>query len=659
MINGRARRCSVRNKSKRLSWNVIPFFSPRTNSSPLRFLLAAALLLFLQSISAQAPPKLTATTEEVLVTATKFPQAAEESPQYVTVIDSSAVLAGGDLAMLLQEQAGIVVNGAYSNFGKDKSIFLRNAGNQYTLLLLDGLPVTDPSALGGAVDLRLISLDNVARIEILRGPRSLLYGSDAVAGVINIITKKSDTESPFGLHLRAAAQTYNTYDGAISLSGRTAKVDYRLAYDRFQSEGISEAARPTGNTDVFDRDGVARQNINASLNWQVSKRLSVRPSLRVANFAGDYDDGAFADAENTYTNDLLLPGLRLEYTAEKHRIMANYNFAKTDRVFNSDFGRFEGLGRSHQADLSASFFPLTKLYYTLGTQLRKERLAVNDPGTATPQATTLSPFAQIGYQPTPQISLEAGFRLNQHSNFGGQSNWSLAGTVTNKHGISWRVSLASAFLSPTLDQLAGPFGANPNLQPQLATSIETGVAYENEQNTLTLNLTGFRRLITDIIIFGAEGYENQDEQRDLGLEFSGRYRLNQRMNISGNLAQVAGVVRQPKLPGSPENSDFPRRPGTTATLGFRYQSPRAFSVRFTTQYVGERPDVVFNPDFSTSLVTLNDYVLVNAYLEYRLLREENLTLFADLRNLTNTTFTEVVGFNTLGRTIRLGFSLRL
>ncbi|MTB52123.1 TonB-dependent siderophore receptor [Lewinella sp. W8] len=625
----------------------------------MRFLLTTTFLFLCCGLSAQEVPTLSTTTDEVLVSTTKFPQAAEDSPQYVTVIDSTAILAGGDLAMLLQEQAGVVINGAYSNFGKDKSVFLRNAGNQYALILIDGIPVTDPSALGGAIDLRLLSLDNVRRIEILRGPRSLLYGSDAMAGVINIITKNSDTEDPIGLHLRAAAQTHNTFDGAVSVSGSTAKVDYRLAYDRFQSDGISEAAEPAGTTDAFDDDPVTRQNINASLRWQATQRLSLRPSLRIADFDGDYDDGAFTDGANTYTNDLILPGLRLDYAADKFRITGNYNYAKTDRVFNSAFGAFEGRGRSHQADLAASFFPQEKLFYTLGTQLREERLQVNDPGTDAPQATTISPFLQLGYRPSERLSLEGGFRFNQHSNFGGQSNWSLAGILSNRGGLSWRVSVASAFQSPTLDQLAGPFGANPDLQPQVATSLETGVSFQTEDQHLKLHLTGFRRLISDIIVFGTNGYENQDEQRDLGLEFSGDYRLNKVLTVSGNFTHVSGTLRQPNVPRNVEVRDFPRRPGTTATLSLNYQAPKAFSARITTQYVGDRPDLLFNPDFSTTLVTLDNYVLVNAYLQYQLLKRQQLTLFADLRNLTDTEFTEVIGFNTLGRMIRLGFSVDL
>ena len=146
-------------------------------------LLFCSSLLFTQ----EAPP-VTTTGEEVIVTGARYARTAAESPQQVTVIDSATIARSVDLGQLLNEQAGIVVNGAYSNPGKDRSIFLRNGANQYTLILIDGQPLVDPSSLGGAVDLRLLSLDGLQRIEILRGARSLLYGSDAVAGVINLIT---------------------------------------------------------------------------------------------------------------------------------------------------------------------------------------------------------------------------------------------------------------------------------------------------------------------------------------------------------------------------------------------------------------------------------------------------------------------------------------
>jgi len=373
-------------------------------------------------------------------------------------------------------QPGITINGAYSNPGKDKSIFLRNGANSFTVILLDGQPLLDPSSLGGAVDLRLLSLDGVERVEILRGARSLLYGSDAVAGVINLVSKKGDQASPKpSLHLRAAAQNYGTFDAGIALAGSGKIVDYNLGYDFFNTTGISEAKPMPGTNDLFQKDGARRQTIRGGLTFRVNEYLSLSPSIRLAAFDGDYDAGSFQDADNTYRNDLMLGNFVLDYNRKKFTIGARFNASRTQRDFDSSFGESSFIGDNNQNEIFATFHPQETTFVTVGAQHRRERISSSTPDLEDPTATTYSPYLQLGMRVAKDLLFEAGYRYNNHSNFGGQSNFSLALGVQTTKAWSSRLSIASAFQSPTLDQLAGPFGPNPDLQHLPAPSAPTPI----------------------------------------------------------------------------------------------------------------------------------------------------------------------------------------
>jgi vitamin B12 transporter len=642
----------------------------RLNLLPLFF----SLLLTSTGAFAQTAPSpsseaqlLTSTTEEVIVTGTKFTQLKDDSPLNVTVIDSATVAQSTDLSQLLNEQAGIVINGAYSNPGKDKSIFLRNGANQYTLILLDGQPLLDPSSLGGAVDLRLLSLDGIERVEILRGPRSLLYGSDAVAGVINLISKKAAGSTAASkkpaLYLRAAAQNYGTLDGGIGISGNSTKIDYQIGYDYFKTNGISEAQEPEGSPVEFNEDGSKRQTLNGSLTYRPTPNLSIRPAIRLASFDGDYDAGSFQDGGNTYTNELLLPSISVDYKKDKLSLGSRYSYAKSDRVFNSAFGTSNFNGVNHQADLFGTWLPTEKTYVTFGTQYRNENVTRENPDdTELPfETNTLSPYLQVGMRVAESLLVEGGYRYNQHSNFGGQSNYSLAVALQATKSLSGRLNISNAYQSPTLDQLGGPFGANPDLQPQVATAVEVGASLVQPEGRYSLTINAFQRVIKDVVIYDFTlGYQNRDELEDIGVELTGSGKISPRLSLNGNLSYVKGNLSQPDgNGGTTESDDFFRRPRATGMFGLTYSGKAPFLVRLSAHYTGERPDIYFDENFASFEVELEPYLIVNAYAEYRLLKRENLRLFADVKNLTNADFVEVTGFGVLGTTIRLGASIKL
>ena len=163
-----------------------------------KFSFTLIVLALIQFAKAQTDTTKETVLDEVVVTATKSPKKLSETGKVIKVITKEQIERSGgkDLSQLLNEQVGITVNGATSNPGKDKSLYLLGATDKYTLILLDGIPLNEPAGVGGSFDLRLLSLNNIERIEILQGSQSTLYGSNAVAGVVNIISKKPVNKQP-------------------------------------------------------------------------------------------------------------------------------------------------------------------------------------------------------------------------------------------------------------------------------------------------------------------------------------------------------------------------------------------------------------------------------------------------------------------------------
>src|SRR5205085_315678 len=139
---------------------------------------------------------------------------------------------GRTIAQLLNEQAGLTINGALNVLGNNQTVYMRGASSGRTLILLDGIPVNDPTLINNEFDLNLISMNNVEKIEVCRGAQSTLYGSDAIAGVVNIITMKNDITKPFNAKATLSAGNYGTYRGNVQVFGKSGKLNYTTRYGK-------------------------------------------------------------------------------------------------------------------------------------------------------------------------------------------------------------------------------------------------------------------------------------------------------------------------------------------------------------------------------------------------------------------------------------------
>jgi vitamin B12 transporter len=551
----------------------------------------------------------------------------------------------------------LVINGANSNPGKDKSVFLRGAKSEYTVFLIDGIPVSDPSGPGGAFDPRLLPLNQLERIEILKGSQSTLYGSDAIAGVINLITKKSGSQ-PLGGN---ASLVYGSYDmlrvnGIVN--GSTEFADFQVGFSFVNAGGISEA-EDINNTGTFDKDGFTQHAVNGAVTLKINPSFTISPFLRVTNYKGDFDGGAFMDDNSSYTSMLINPGLRSQYTLKNGAINFLYGHNTTNRKYDGPFGPTEFNGRFDNADFFINRDITEQIQILAGLNYQNMKLLDASLMVADPDAQLISPYVSVFLHHFKGLAIEVGGRYNQHSKYGNNFTYSFNPSFTLSKSIKFFMNQSTGFKVPTLSQLYGNFGANENLKPEISNSFEAGI-HQVFSPQFEVSVSWFKRTVKDVIVYTfTNGNINQDEQNDRGLEVESRIRLNDKLTIITNYAFVDGKVSALENGVDTTYNNLFRRPKHSLGINMGVQASAKLYFSLNLKTFSERQDLFFNPDnfFAAEVVTLKSYALVDAYASYSLF-DNKLRFFVEGKNILNQDYREVYGYNTMGFNVHSGLSFK-
>ncbi len=591
--------------------------------------------------------------DDVVVTATKSPKKLSETGKVITVITKEQIEKSGskDLAQLLNEQVGVTVNGATSNPGKDKSLYLLGATDKYTLILLDGIPLNEPAGVGGSFDLRLLSLDNIERIEILQGSQSTLYGSNAVAGVINIISKKPATNKP-QLGGLVSYGSYNSFKGNANISQKTKVLEYNLNYTYFNTDGISEAKDTTGKAN-FDKDGYMQNAVQAIVGINVTDKFKISPYYRYTHFKGGYDDDAFTDAPNEYFATLQNAGLDGHYNYATGSVHFNYGYDFTKRDYESQYP-FVSSGKFNNAEAYVNQ-TFNKNIQMIGG-LSYQSYTIKDVDTTN---SIISPYLSFLFHANNGLNVELGGRFNHHNQYGDNFTYSFNPSYLINNSVKVFANITSGFRPPSINELFGPYGANPNLEPEKSSTQEAGLQTFFMQKKLSLSVNGFNRNINNVIIYGANGYENLNKQHDYGMQAAINY-ADKKLQLSASYAYITGKITDASSGKDTSYYNLVRRPKNAVKIFAGYNITPALYVSTTIQFTGKRTDNYFNPTtYDQSQVDLNAYTLWNAYAQYSFVKSK-LSLFIDIKNITNkTNYYEVYGYAVQGTTVNAGLHFKL
>jgi vitamin B12 transporter len=609
-------------------------------------------------LKAQTDSLKTLQLNEVIVTATKFPKSSRETGKVVDVIDEYTLRqsAGKDISQLLSEQTGLIINGANSNAGKDKSVYLRGAKNEYTLILIDGVPITDPSGIsGGAYDLRMLSLDQVERIEILKGSQSTLYGSDAIAGVINIITKKK-----FDKKIHAAGGvsygSFNTLRGNAGIQGGGNKLNYQASYSVMDTDGISEA-KQTGNA-TFDKDGASQQALHTSVNFKANESFSIRPFIRYSTFKGAYDAGAFTDdVLNKYDAAMLSTGLQSDYKLKKGSVIFQYSFDESTRRYDGTYGPIEYNGKFNHLELFSNYQLSKQIQIMAGLATQQFKMMDATASEKDPAVRIFSPFVSL-LGNFNKFSLEGGIRYNHHTKFGDATTFSINPSCLI-HQLKLFANFSSGFKAPTLYQLFGLYGANPNLKPERSLSNEIGTSWISANNKFDLRVVAFQRNVNDVIVYTFPININLDNQRDKGIEIDMALKATGKITVKGFYAYTDGRVSTQQNGKDSTYYNLFRRPKHSVGILTSVALNNHIFFSVNSRYIGNRTDLFFDMEtFTNQYAVLKGYCLVDFYAEYKN-QNPNMIFFLDAKNILNQNYMESYGYNSLPFNINTGLRFTL
>ena len=599
--------------------------------------------------------------DQVIVTANRLQQKQSSTGKMVTVINQEILArnAGKNLSEIINYQAGVFINGAGNNLGTNPDIYLRGSGLGNTLILLDGVPMNDPSQINNTFDLNMISLGMIERVEILKGAQSTLWGSDAVAGVINIITKKATNN---GQHLSSLLSygSYQTFRGNLGLNGAIGKFRYRLGYDFANGKGFSTAHDSTGKKD-FDKDNFKQNNWQLALGYQFNKNWSLTTSHQFLKYTGSTDAGAFQDdKDNVFDNKNTQHHIDLGYSGTKVQWHLTQSFLKAGRIYTDDsasvggfakYSRGEYNGNTAITETFGNFNLSKKIVLVSGLQYQQQQtsqsyLSISSFGpfeTAlgdSAKANNLSWYNSILLNDLAGFDLEAGFRINRHNIYGNNSTYTINPSYHINKQLKLFINISSAYKIPSLYQLYSEYG-NKGLSPEKSTNYELGFAFLDKNGKSSVRFAGFKRDIQDLIVFNTNPinyvsqYINRDQQHDYGFELETRVAFS---------AKTDWVFNATYVNGEGENKGFKtknlyRRPNLVLNTVLTWQPSAKLTLMPSLRYIGTR----LKGTYDAGPEKMPAYTTIDLYMGYALTKRTKC--FIDLRNLTNQEYFDVVGYN--------------
>ena len=624
---------------------------------------SAAFALAVSSFSAQVISDTNAEIEEVLVSASLMPITASRSANAVTVIDRAQLRnrATVSLSNILRDVPGFSVS-QVGVLGSQTQIRVRGAEANHLLVTIDGVEANDPSQ-GDEFSWGTLTASDIERIEIIRGPQSSLRGSDAVAGVVNIITRSAE-KSSVGLFLESGS--WATHHSGFNIGHKQGDFDIRFGLSHIESAGDNIAR--TGDENDGYRNTTYNIRSGLKLSDQMDISFAARESDGMNQFDADNDfDGLIEDQDRASEFENSTMRFQGDYSSKdgtwQHKVLISQS--KSDNTAFADKAKGNVTASTKDQIQYIGSFTWDQGAQNIAALVEREEedwmqrgeitWGVYDPNQDRERDTD-SVAVEYRTDINDHLTLAASARHDDNSEFDSAKTYRAEAIYQLTEAIRLRSAVGTAVKNPTFTERFGfytNFIGNPNLIPEESTSWELGADQLIMGGALTLSLTIFEAeleneidgFVYDPATFAYTSNNINGTSERKGAELSAVGNISESMSLSAAYTYTDST-------GDDAVREV-RRPRHIASLNLGWQAAHNLHLNTNIQFTGEQTDVYFPPFPEPSqVVALSNHTLVNINLNYS--ATEKFEMYLKLENALNENYEEVFGYQTLGFGATLG-----
>ena len=618
--------------------------------------LAAIALPHLQSLS-QEEVAGNEKKETVIVTANRTPTEIKEVGKSFTVITRDEIEKSNhrDIVDILKRVPGVNISKSGPN--GLSSIYIRGNEGFNTKLLIDGAPIEDTSGtqVGYSNYINSLSLDNVERIEVIRGPQSALYGSDAIGGIVNIITKKGSGDL-FGGSVRQEFGKDNFRKSTLSLNGADGGFHYSLSLSQESQDTYSatnhESMRHNGDDDYYHAT-----NLNYNLGYTVNENLKFGLTGLYSSSDVELDNNS---SHNETFNQLSVVRPSITFTnLLDNRLDIELAYSHTDARRTGD--TVDAFSQTHDYTIFNTLELADWNTLSFGAEY-KHQMSYSDGSPSKKETIYKEYFVQEELSYDDWYFLTLGGRYSDHSTFGGHYTYQIAQAFYfDETGTKLHMSYGTAYRAPSHFELFTPltdyggglifYGGDPNFKPETSDAFDIGFDQELLNGDLKFGATYFYGEVENKIAYNivdpvtySGGYLQVGSSRSYGVESYIQYNFCD--DLFGKFIYTRTHTEYKIQSGDVR---APRVPEDAFTILLNWQATKKLNLDFEFNYVGNR--------FSdTAEVKLNSYTVAHLAATYQLF--DNVKIFAKINNLFDEQFEYAQGFNTYGRSLYAGFEFK-